>query len=419
MIKILHVGYSDFIGGAARASYRVHRALLQAKLDSRMRVILKGSEDPTVLGGQCHGFDRFLWSFKSKATGFAIKSFLGAANESLSLAWHDTGLGKELNKANVDIINLHWLGNKTLSINEIQKIKKPVVWRLADMWAFCGAEHYSDSDRYVHGYTESNRPFGENGIDLNRLTWLLKKKAWKKPINIVCPTSWLADCVKSSALMAEWPVNVIPTSIDLNVFSPVEKSLARSILGISTAPRLILFGAIGGLRDERKGGDLLLESIRHLKHIYSYEKLDFELLVFGDPRNSLAEDIGCKVHFLGHLHDDVTLKLAYSAADVMVIPSRQDNLPGTGLEAHACGTPIVAFKIGGLPEIIQHLDTGYLAKPFDAEDLAQGISWVISDSLRLKELRENARARAELLWSPEVVSNQYINLYNHILKHDR
>lgn len=216
--------------------------------------------------------------------------------------------------------------------------------------------------------------------------------------------------------MSQWPTQVIPTAIDLDRFAPFEQSVARSLLKLPLEVPLVLFGAIGGTRDPRKGADLMVDAMRRVPTSFKGQGRGMpEVVVFGQELTTSAIDFGCRTHFLGHLHDDISLRLAYTAADVMVIPSRHDNLPGTGLEAHACGTPVVAFDVGGLPEIVEHRVTGYLAKPFDTEDLAHGIVWVITDSDRRKGLAEAARHRALSLWAPEVIARKYIGLYAEIL----
>ena len=139
------------------------------------------------------------------------------------------------------------------------------------------------------------------------------------------------------------------------------------------------------------------------------KRLKFPLTGSGFLR--IAIDLGFPIHYTGHLHDDVSLQLYYSAADVMVIPSRQDNLPNTGVEAHACGTPVVAFNTCGLPDIVVHQQTGYLAQAFDPVDLAAGLQWVLADRVRYAMLRNAARSRAVALWSQEVVSAQYVAVY--------
>ncbi len=425
MIKILHVAYSDIGGGAARAAYRIHRTLVNNKnkldISSRMRVINKLTQDATVNGNRPSGETSF-WRFLRPSLNIrCYKGFTLGKRTSFSVAWPKTMLGKEINNSEVDIVHLHWLGNDTLSIEEIGKLKHPVVWRLPDMWAFCGAEHYVTpppfiDERFAEGYFPYNRLSCEKGKDLNRMTWERKIKSWKTPMHIVCPTNWLADCVRRSVLMKNWPVSVIPTAIDLKKWKPYEKQIARRVLGLPDDFPLILFGAMGGTSDPRKGADLLFEAISNLKQKSSQQKInEFQLLVFGQDEPEETLDLGFPIRYFGHLYDDLSLALIYSAADVMIVPSRQDNLPGTALESLACGTPVVAFDIGGLPDIINHKENGWLSKPFDTQDLADGILWIIEDKDRYKNLSNNSREHAIKNYDPEKIANQYKLLYEDVL----
>lgn len=313
------------------------------------------------------------------------------------------------NRSDADLVHLHWVQGEMLSIADIARIRKPIVWTLHDMWAFCGAEHYTNDYRWRDGYRRDNRPVHESGFDLNRHTWLRKLKHWRQPLQIVCPSQWLADCVRASALMHEWPVAVVPYPIDLNRWQPIDQALARQLLGVPQDCPLLLFGAMGGGNDPRKGIDLLFAALDHLRHEPSLQSL--QLVVFGQLAPQSPPQLGFPVHYIGHLHDDLSLRTLYSASDAFVIPSRQDNLPNTGLEAHACGTPVVAFNTGGLPDIVADRVTGALAEPFESASLAEAIRWVLEDSPLCRALGAAARERAERLWAPSRVAGQYAEVY--------
>jgi glycosyltransferase involved in cell wall biosynthesis len=204
-------------------------------------------------------------------------------------------------------------------------------------------------------------------------------------------------------------IQVIPNVIDTNVWRPIDMLLSRKILGLSCDKKLVLFGAIGVGADHRKGFDLLMMSIE----ILDSSDLNYELVVFGGLEPEKPLPTKCKVHYVGALNDDISLSLLYSAVDVFVIPSRIDNLPNTGVEAQACGTPVVAFNVGGLGDIVQHKVTGYLAIKDDVVDLAQGIAWVINRPNN--KLRVESRVGAVKKWSPSIVAKQYYDLYSKVM----
>ena len=159
----------------------------------------------------------------------------------------------KLNNSIDDIVHLHWIAAEMLSIADIGKIRKPLIWTLHDMWAFCGAEHISNDNRYIDGYRSSNRPEYEKGFDLNRWTWNRKVKHWKKPIQIVTPSNWLAKCARNSSLMRDWPIQVVPNAINTDQWRPINQATARELLGLPRNEQILLFGAMGGAYEHHKG----------------------------------------------------------------------------------------------------------------------------------------------------------------------
>lgn len=407
---VLHVNSADISGGAARAAYRIHQALRRHQMDSLMGVDSKFSDDWSVQGPLGRS-DKTLARLRP-VVGAACVRLLKTNNAILhSPALLPSRWPTRLANLKPDILHMHWICGEMLSISEIGRLAWPVIWTLHDMWAFCGAEHYTEDFRWREGYARTNRPSYESGLDLNRWVWERKRKYWKRPFHIVTPSHWLGQCVRESALMKGWPVTVIPNALNTDVWAPVERSLARRLLGLPQDQPLLLFGAMGGGQYRIKGFDLLRASLEHLRD----QRSDLRLLVFGQSAPREPEDLGFPVNYLGHLHDDLSLRILYSAADVMVIPSRQDNLPNTGVESLSCGTPVVAFDTCGLPDIVTHRATGYLARPFDTEDLAAGIEWVLKDSCRHGELSRNARTKAVGRFSEAVVVPQYLAVYEKVI----
>jgi glycosyltransferase involved in cell wall biosynthesis len=412
-VRIIHLSYNDINGGAFRATYRIHHSLLKQGISSRLWVNEKKSDDWTVEDLNSK-IGKVLNKLSPRVINYSLVKMLKTENKIIHSpsVWPSNWV-KHINNSDSDIVHLHWIQNEMLSIKDISKIKKPIVWTLHDMWAFCGAEHYTNDNRWRDGYYSNNRPNYESGFDLNRWTWNRKKKYWNKPIDVVTPSTWLAKCVSESALMKNWPVSVIGNPIDTNQWTPIDKINARQLLNLSQDANLILFGATGGGKDPRKGYDLLLSALEYIKADKKIKKI--QLAVFGQSKPKSQPDLGLPIHYSGHLYDDHRLSALYSAADVMVVPSRQDNLPNTAVEAQACGTPVVSFDIGGLPDIIEHQKTGYLAKPFDTRDFANGITWVLEQKDSNK-LGNNARERVVEKFSEKKISEDYVSIYKKLLE---
>ena len=316
-----------------------------------------------------------------------------------------------VNKSDADIIHLHWVQHEMLSIADIAKIEKPIVWTLHDMWAFCGAEHLAQDDRWRLGYSKNDNSNSKFGFDINRWTWLRKLKHWQKPMHVVTPSNWLANCVRESKLMENWPVSVVPNLLNTDYWKPKDKNFARKTLGIRSDIPLAIFGTLGANSTHHKGFDLLLETLNNIKNKDHLKNM--EIVVFGKNTLKSLPKINFPVHFVGHLDDDSLINL-YSAADATIVPSRQEAFCQTASESQACGTPVIAFNIGGLTDIVDHLKTGYLAKAFDTEDLSKGISWVLENEQKLF-LGKQARSKAVEKFSQKILIEKYQAVYEKVL----
>ena len=407
-MKVLHVSASEHFGGAARACQRIHEALITKEVDSW--VLLR--QEPTLVG-------QYIWSqrrFEKLALKIRGRMANGlkrwATNNSpiyRSAALPGSNISSWINRTDFDVVNLHWINGEMTSIEDIGRIDKPLVWTLHDMWPFLGCEHYSTDQRYVHGYEKQNDMGASTRWDIDRWAWHRKRRRWRKPMNIVAPSRWMANCAMQSKLMSCWPINVIPYPIDTDEWKPQSKRKMREKFGIPLDASVLIFGAFA--KDSRKGIDLLQRALSRVEA----DLPNLHLMIFGHSEDEDKRSWNFPVHYLGMIDDQRKLVEAYSAADAKVIPSRLDNLPNTGLEAAACGLPILGFAAGGLPDIIEHEKTGYLAKPFHTESLAEGIRWILAKPDRLHRLSENARDRACQLWSVELVSGMYLNLYRSVL----
>ncbi|HHJ35909.1 MAG TPA: glycosyltransferase [Gammaproteobacteria bacterium] len=411
-MKVVQISEADKVGGAAIAASRLNRGLRVLGVDSCMLVNIKVDQDESVIGPTSR-FDKII-SRVSPLLERLPRQFSKTEYDLISSAWLPDRVSGRLVPLDADILNLHWINKGFMRIETLRKLKQPIVWTLHDMWPFCGGEHYTgESERYKKGYRFDNRPAGESGLDINRWIWLRKKKTWaaKKNMVIVTPSKWLAGCAAESVLFREHRIEVLPNGIDHERFHPIDRLLARQILGLPADKKLILFGAGFATSDKRKGFHLLVEALNRLEAKYS--KIDYELVIFG--ASSGDSSFSAKAHYLGNLHDEISMAIIYAAADIFVLPSLEDNLPNTVLEALSCGTPVASFNIGGMPDMIEHERNGFMAPAFDTDLLAEGIAWILADTERWKDLSASARKTIEQSFTLKHFATRYLDLYRDIL----
>ena len=411
-MKILIVNTSDIQGGAARAAYRLHNALLTQNVDSQMLVQGKSSDDYTVIGAVTK-VQKVMAKLRPTLDSIPTKFYKNKTKTLFSPSWLPfSNIVDKINEINPDIVHLHWICGGMMTIEDIARINAPIVWSLHDMWAFTGGCHY---DEECKGYEESCgncKVLGSNKEnDLSRKVFKHKQKAFdsKQDMTIVGLSSWLNECSKSSTLLKDKKHINLPNPINTDIFKPFDKKKARELWSLPQDKKLVLFGAMGATSDPRKGFDELSDAMKKLKDSH------IEFVVFGSSQPENAPDFGFKTHYLGNLADDVSLVTLYSAVDVMVVPSLQENLSNAIMESLACGTPVVGFEIGGNSDMIEHKETGYLAKPFESEDLASGIEWVLN-ATNYDELCVNAREKVVKEFEAKFVAKRYIQLYEDILK---
>ena len=390
--KVLHLSTYDAHGGAARAAVAIHKSLHIAGVDSRMQI----AQADSLKFKLAKEADRRLWKLQKSET----------------LTWRSPArfgsLGaKEINNSGADIVHLHWVTDGFLTIETIGQITKPIVWSLCDAWAFSGAEHYATEvsrTRSVQGYNKDNRNPKDSGFDLDRWTWNRKQSNWTGPMHLLPASTWLTQATQESALMGAWPITRIPHIVDTDLFT-----------GDAEKPQndeqpVILFLASAGVHDTRKGADLLIEA---LKDPAINQRL--KVVVVGprptpQEQRQISSSVNHDIVFHGEARGDQELISLYSHADITVVPSREDNMPITAMESQSCGTPVVGFQIGGLPDIVNPTTSGYLAEPENTHDLAQGIMQVLNQNLR-----ESTRQHALAAWSPEVVVPQLLAVYESAL----
>jgi glycosyltransferase involved in cell wall biosynthesis len=333
--------------------------------------------------------------------------------------WFPDNVAPKVAKYDPDVINLHWICRGYLQVETLAKFNKPLLWTFHDMWGFTGGCNYSEGcDRYQQSCGNCPQLSSDRTLDLSRWTWQRKAKAWKNlNLAIATPSQWLAKVTQSSALfknvLPEVRVEVIPNGIDTEIYRPFDKKIAREILRLPQDKQLVLFGAISATSDRRKGFHLLQSALQNLSQSKWQDRI--ELVVFGSTQPNDAPNLGFPSHYLGKFSDDISLALIYSAADVFVAPSLEDNLPNTVLEAIACGTPCVAFSIGGMPDLIEHEQNGYIASAFAVEDLSQGIAWVLENPERYQKLSNYARDKAIKEFTQELQARRYSSLFEQMV----
>ncbi|MGE4342923.1 MAG: glycosyltransferase family 4 protein [Geoalkalibacter sp.] len=411
-MKVLMLNTFDEVGGAARAAVRLQEGLREAGVDSSLLVYLKsGNAGNVICKTGPHG--KTVRQLKTLLGTLPVRIYPGRPVNNFSPALLPDHIASEVAQFAPDIVHLHWLGAGFVQVETLRRLGKPIVWTFHDSWAFTGGCHVPfDCKRYQQRCGSCPVLGSKRERDLSRWTWNRKKRAWET-LNptVVTPSRWLADCVQSSSLFGDGGVEVIPNGLDTEVFRPMHKEQARSFLGLPQDKKIILFGAVRGFSDPNKGFHLLVQALQCLNRSSS----DLLALIFNAFDRADRPDMGIPAVVLGQIVDDRKLAAVYSAADVFVAPSIQETFCQTAVEAMACGTPVVAFGSTGLLDVVEHHVSGYLAQPYEIEDLARGIAWVIEDDDRHRELSRRARLKVQTDYSLAVVSQLYLELYKSIM----
>lgn len=409
-LKTLLVAHS-FEGGAGRAAHRLFQALSthQAPAISlsamvRTRGIPSDVDESRVLPINLPTSKKICLEATSRGFRFVAR---GRRNGPLSPAIFNTGLLRQVQNAKPDVVNLHWLGNNTLSIPEIGSIEAPIVWTLHDEWFFRGAEHYGDDGRAVTSYDAKLGDLSSL-FDFNRLIWRQKKRRWASKMHLVAPSNWLGQRASESILGSRHEVHVIPNPLDLEFWKPIPRSEAAETLGIDPSKTYVLSGSLNPEKDFRKGRDLTIQVLKLLGH--GETRLESTEVLFFGGGSGFGRIGRLPYRDFGPL-DDQQLRAAYSLARVMLLTSRQENLPQTGTEATACGTPIVAFNVGGLSDVVSNGETGILVEPFDIQLMADSVRRIVTNSNLAANMASAARQRAVGLWSTERISDRYREVF--------
>jgi glycosyltransferase involved in cell wall biosynthesis len=408
-MKVLHIHLFGHDGGAGGAisTRRLHSGLRKAGIDSKI-LCIQGTESYDVVVAKPSRAEKQLNRLTRKVT-----SKLGLEN-----VLNVNARGIKRNKAylEADIINFHrvYESFSYLAIPTLTK-NKPAVFTLCDMWAITGHCYYSlDCERWKIGCGKCLYPHIYPAIqrDNTRLGWKLKNWAYSRSnLVVVAKSKWMIELVMQS-MLSHFPVHHIPNGVDTKMYRPLDPEECRSSLGIHLDKKVLLFAA-HQLDSFIKGGDLLLKALQSLPKSLKNETV---LLLFGHKGKEISDAVDIQTVDLGFIHSDDTKAMAYSAADLFLFPTRADNFPNTIIESIACGTPVVSFRVGGVPDLIRPGITGYLAELENVNDFHRGVTQLLEDESLRNNMHEQCRVIALKEYPLELAVQRYINLYHQLLQ---
>ncbi len=413
-MRVVHIVAGNLDGGAARGAYWLHRGLLDLGVDSR---VFTDSEltfgEEQVISTTVSKTDKLKRVIRENIDYLLTVLYRKRTKDLFSTGYCgvSTNKTKILNEA--DIVHLHWINNGFINLKILNQIKVPVVWTLRDMWPMTGGCHFAEAlgcDYYKTGCGKCKLLGSHQKSDLSSLVFNHKKRIYSQNIHPVGISHWMTQKANESLLLKDFGAQTIFNNIDTKIFKPVLKNTAREILQIQTDKTIVLCGATR-LDLTYKGFDKFLDSLKFL------DREKYFLTFFGklDPR--VIKETGFEYRDFGYLHDDVTLRLLYSAADVFVAPSLMEPFGKTLGEAMACETPVVCFNATGPKDIVDHMENGYKAKPFESEDLAKGIEWTAQNN-NSNQLGSSARDKVLREFSSEIIAAQYVELYKKLIQHE-
>ena len=365
---VLHITTVDK-GGAYKAVDRMRRAMAQYGIESQILVRNKVYQESDV-SVYCSGFIKRLVSKGKNAINILFSE--GQITRDL--------LGSHITKNRLvqeaDVIIIHWINSflSYQSLKEILRLHKPVVFFLHDMWLFTGGCHCNIlSEEYCNRYTEGCGKCPMISLkdkDISKKNCKEKQRIFEKyACKIIGPSKWIVNCAENSYVLSGKDVNFLPNCYDDSVFYPQDNvdELKRK-WNIDKKKTVLLFGtSYGADENENKGIRYLIEALTILP------KEEFLILIFGESNVDSFREISQEYMRVGYISDENVMREIYNIADIFISPSKQESFGFTICEAMACGTPCVAFPVGGVKEQISHRENGYLAAIFDAYDIAKGI----------------------------------------------
>jgi len=419
-MRILIVNTSERTGGAAVAASRLMEALCNYGVKAKMLVRDKETQSLTVsaLPGQRRSQCHFLWE------RFVIWLHLHFRRQHLfdiDIANAGTDITRLPEFQEADVIHLHWVNQGMLSLKNIRKILesgKPVVWTMHDIWPATAICHLTLDCRHFENQCQQCRllPGGGSVNDLAAQVWQRKQRILSgRHIHFVACSQWLAEEARHSALLQGQIVTSIPNPIDTHFYRPHDKQEARQLLGLPAEGPVVLF-ASQRVTNQYKGMNHLIAACQQLAAQHPKLRATMTVAILGGHAEEIVGQMPFRTHALGYVNDEQRIVAVYNAADVFVLPSLSENLPNTIMEAMACGVPSVAFRVGGIPEEIDHRQNGYVANYQDSDDLAQGIWWTLFEADQ-ESLRKACLQKVSHCYSQQSVANRYFELYEGLCSH--
>jgi glycosyltransferase involved in cell wall biosynthesis len=417
-MKVLHICTADNSGGAAKAAYRLVQGLRQAGVDSYMLVGQKTeSTDGKVdtIPNTNTTLNRIFVKLISQAEKLTGLQYLLEP-------WGNRFLEHPFFKG-ADVVHFHNLHSDFFPLTLAQKVAraKPVVWTFHDLWPMTGHCTYPDMyacDKFVTGchHCPHLEDYPEIRIDTTRLLFSLKEKQYL-PGNIrkvIAPSEWMKKVALQSRIFRKHEIIRVPYGVDTHTYKPLDRAGLRTYFDIAPDEKVILFSA-PDLNSERKGGALLLKALELVARDWPQEKKKIVLLGVGRRGRFSLNIPGCRFVSTGMIDNDRLIAHFLNIADLYVHPAIADNLPNAVLEALACGTPVVAFNVGGVPDMVRPGVTGYLAKEKDVADLARGIKGLLKDDQMRSDMGDTCRRVAETEYTLEIQARRMMEIYQEVL----
>lgn len=406
-MRIVHLATHDLKGGAARSAWRLHQGLRGIGVDSRMVVRSKWSNDPTVAGiddSACAVWhERILTPYIVRRLPQGSPWFTsGVIN--MDIAAHPWVQG-------ADVVHLHWVAEwlSASAIGELLKIHKVVCWSLHDLWAVTCGSHFPGCNTPQDDTWQTASGLPSAIAEIGRREFQRKCKLLAcRQIQTIAPSRWIGQMAKASIIGSRWPVESVPYGVDTSVFRNADQSSGRARWNLPSDKVLLLFGC-ANVAERRKGLHLLIEALSAI----GFKRESVALVIFGDAKTDLPE-LSIQVHRVGHIANDSTLASLYAAADAYICAAIEDNLPNTVIEALACGTPVIGFNAGGLPDLVVNGQNGLLAPCGDVKALAAHLFSFVTNPAMLRQMQAVTRNADKAVYSIETQARRCRELYQRL-----